>query len=341
MDRRRFLKYAAAGMALAGSALAGYEFDRWQSSGAPPTRSMTETQLVTQTLNKTVTQTVTKTTTEPLRTLNYYLSLLQAKGNDPYVRLANELTKLPELSNLNAASNESGSAIVKATRRIVEMVLGADQSGLAALESMLDEGIPNKRKFCTPLQAWLWIEIDGKHFNPLDNYSLWNLLAAAWLNTSTSNSFNSNRWSYAEAKDRVNSPELVNWFINHYLTFDWPRDQVHPQGPRTTYEVRRGVCRHAAYLGWEFLTHNGYEAKSVTVLKAPGEGHGVTAAKLDDGIWIVVDFGVPGAALPLRGPFGSYDEVAQYVARELGFQKIAYIFVEDNYEFMQRNNDLE
>lgn len=36
MDRRRFLKYAAVGAAVLGSALAGYEFDRWQSAAVPP-----------------------------------------------------------------------------------------------------------------------------------------------------------------------------------------------------------------------------------------------------------------------------------------------------------------
>lgn len=52
MDRRRFLKYAAASVALAGSAVMGYEFDRWQRSLFPPsvsTRTSTETQTTTET----------------------------------------------------------------------------------------------------------------------------------------------------------------------------------------------------------------------------------------------------------------------------------------------------
>jgi hypothetical protein len=340
MDRRRFLKYAGLCVAVAGSALAGYEFDEWQASQVPAqtrTVSETTTETLSQTLNETVTQTITETTTELLHSLNYYLSLLEAKGVDPYVRLAKELRKLPELSNLNAASNELDLVVLRATGTIVETVLGADQSGLTALESMLDEGIPNRRKFCTPLQAWLWIAIDGKDFNPLENYSLENLLTAAWLNTSTSNRLYSNRWSYAEAKDRVNSPELVNWFVFHYLTFDMVRDSVHPQDDVVTYQVRFGVCRHAAYVATAFLTHNGYEAKDVTFICARNEGHSVSAARLSDGIWVVVDF--RGEYLPMQGPFKSYTDVAYYIRDSFGWKTTYAIYVEDNYQIMERNND--
>jgi murein DD-endopeptidase MepM/ murein hydrolase activator NlpD len=63
MDRRRFLKYAAVGAAMAGSALAGYELDRWQNSLVPP-------QVSTTTL--TTTQTLTQTTTETVRLASLY-----------------------------------------------------------------------------------------------------------------------------------------------------------------------------------------------------------------------------------------------------------------------------
>jgi len=56
MDRRRFLKYAAVGAAVAGSALAGYEFDRWQTSLERPsvtTRTVTEFQTLSETITET------------------------------------------------------------------------------------------------------------------------------------------------------------------------------------------------------------------------------------------------------------------------------------------------
>jgi hypothetical protein len=61
MDRRRFLKYAAAGAAVIGSGVAGYELDRWQTSLVSPqvtkTQTLTETTAVTQTLIQTTTET--------------------------------------------------------------------------------------------------------------------------------------------------------------------------------------------------------------------------------------------------------------------------------------------
>lgn len=61
MNRRRFLKYAAAGATVAGSTLAGYEFDRWQTSLSPPSIS---TRPVTESVTgPTVTREVTTTQT--------------------------------------------------------------------------------------------------------------------------------------------------------------------------------------------------------------------------------------------------------------------------------------
>jgi murein DD-endopeptidase MepM/ murein hydrolase activator NlpD len=54
LNRRKFLKYSAAGVAIAGSALAGYELNRWQTALVPSSVS-------------TVTQTLLETTTETLR----------------------------------------------------------------------------------------------------------------------------------------------------------------------------------------------------------------------------------------------------------------------------------
>ena len=263
---------------------------------------------------------------------------LESTGAELNIQLAKELRKLPDLSNALTTTKNVDMRMAEAVESMVTVVLRADDSQRYAITKMLNEGIPSKRKFCTPLQAWLWVAYDRKDYNPLLSYSLDSLLYDAWLRTTTSNGFNSNRWSYEEAKDRVNSPEIVNWFVFHYLTFDMQRDSVHPQNDEITYRVRRGVCRHAAYLATEFLTHNGYEAKDVTFLWARGKGHGVSAVKLDDGIWIVVDF--RGRYLPMQGPFKSYMEVAYSIRDSYGWKTTYRIFIEDNYEIMERNNDL-
>lgn len=299
------------------------------TSTSSPTTSAAET---TVWLNMSATQPV-----------SYYLSLLESNGTQPYVQLAKELQKLPDLSNTMTTTKNVDVRMAEAVGSMVSVALRADDSERYAISKMLNEGIPDKRKFCTPLQAWLWAAYDKKGYNPLLDYSLDSLLYDAWLRTTTSNGFNSSRWSYEEARDRVNSPELVNWFINHYLTYDSSRNEVHPQDARKTYETRRGVCRHAAYIGTEFLTHNGYQAMDVSTLWAPGQGHGVSTVKLDDGIWIVVDFRESSAKhpLPVTGPFKTYSDVAEYLTKGSGYSTLLKFFVETNYECMERNNDLD
>ncbi|MCJ7505488.1 transglutaminase-like domain-containing protein [Candidatus Bathyarchaeota archaeon] len=310
----------------------------WQQFAPKPTppTTMTITPAVT-TVSK------TQITTTEARPANYYLSLLESNSSEPYVQLAKELRKLPELSNtteLNIVDSKTSGAV----ESIVTVVLKADRSELIALGKILNEGIPSRRKLCAPLQAWLWVAYDVKvydhlrDYNPLKSYSLGSLLNQAWRRSTTSNGYNSTRWSYEEARERVNSPELVNWFIFDYLVFDMARDNVHPQGPKKTYETRRGVCRHAAYVATEFLTYNGYEAKDVTYLWADGQGHSVSAVKLDDGIWLAVDF--RGRNLPMKGPFKTYIDVAYYIANSYGWTTMYRIFVEDNYQIMERNSDL-
>jgi len=304
-----------------------------------PTATVTSLSLPSSTISSTSAQTSTPMVTTAA-SISESLFRLESSGNALNIQFARELRKLPDLSNAISATKNVDTRMAEAVESMVNVVLSADDSQRNAIGMMLKEGIPEKRKFCTPLQAWLWVAYDIPDYNPLTGYSLDSLLYDAWLGTTTSNRFNSSRWTYAEAKDRVNSPEIVNWFIFQYLTFDMARGSVHPQNDEITYKVRRGVCRHAAYLATEFLTHNGYEAKDVTFSPARNQGHTVGAVKLGDGIWVVVDFRCTACYLPMQGPFGSYMDVAHYVADSLGYKTTFFIGIEDNYEIMERNNDL-
>lgn len=68
MDRRRFLRYGALGIALAGSVVVGYEYNKWQTSLLAP-QVFTSTVMKTRTLLSTVTEnrTLTETTTETVQ----------------------------------------------------------------------------------------------------------------------------------------------------------------------------------------------------------------------------------------------------------------------------------
>jgi tetratricopeptide (TPR) repeat protein len=260
-------------------------------------------------------------------------------AGEPDTDMARELSKLPDLQGLY------DDVLVKAGENIIcdSLLSGQKEKAQTMISAMLNEGIKEKRKYCSPAQAWLWDakdEIFDPTNNPLLTFStVSDFVLDSWRNSSTSRNYTSERWtSYEEARDRVNSPALVNGFIFDYLTFDIGRDTIHPQGPRLTYKVRKGDCRHACYISTDFLTSNGYDSKNITVLWALNQGHSVSTVMLNDGIWLVVDF--RGRYLPMKGPFKTYDDIIDYVAASYGWT-IYKSYIEDNSQLEQRNNDSE
>lgn len=268
--------------------------------------------------------------------ITYLTQLDKSYSNNP--EAVEELTRLPDLIDVDERD-------LAAVDDILFLVDESKDKAVyqKAFASILSEGIRGKIRYYSPLEALLWIAYDQDFHrnNPLQGYSLERLMHEGWRQSSTSKKYLSDRWKkYDEAMDRVNSPKLVNMFINDYLTYDWSRMDVHPQGPRLTYAVRRGVCRHAAYISTDFLSNNGYvdSAKNVTVIWGPNEGHTVSTVELGDDIWIVVDF--RDTDLPMKGPFKFYRDVELYLAQSFG-KKISESYVESNYATIRRNNDLE
>ncbi len=91
--------------------------------------------------------------------------------------LAEELGKLPELQD--GISEEETDALGK----IVELYIDNPKAFDKAFEQMYQVGIPEVRKYCTPLQALYWLAEDGKIdelHSQMDNYSLRNLLDSSW-----------------------------------------------------------------------------------------------------------------------------------------------------------------
>lgn len=91
--------------------------------------------------------------------------------------LAEELSKLPEI--LDAISPSEASALEK----IAEIYHGNPEQFDKAFGEMYQEGLPEVRKYCSPLQALFWLAEDGElnnENNPLIDYSLDKLLYMAW-----------------------------------------------------------------------------------------------------------------------------------------------------------------
>lgn len=91
--------------------------------------------------------------------------------------LAMELAKLPELKNNISKKDVESLKNILALYEIDPIVFNE------AFDQMYKEGIPKIRKFCTPLQALLWLSGKvqfSKQENPLLNYDWDSLLNKAW-----------------------------------------------------------------------------------------------------------------------------------------------------------------
>ncbi len=91
--------------------------------------------------------------------------------------LALELAKLPELKRTISIKE------VESLKNILKLYEIDPLAFNSAFDKMYKEGIPEIRKFCTPLQALFWLSGKvqfSKQNNPLLNYDLEDLLNRAW-----------------------------------------------------------------------------------------------------------------------------------------------------------------
>jgi hypothetical protein len=90
--------------------------------------------------------------------------------------LAQEIAKLPEIKN--GISKTDATALEKLCSLYAENPESFD----AAFKQMYQIGIPEIRKYCSPLQAVFWLALDGKlEAEIITEYSLHALLSKAWI----------------------------------------------------------------------------------------------------------------------------------------------------------------
>ena len=168
--------------------------------------------------------------------------------------LLDELGRLPDLKEIDDRDLE-------AIEDIAELALNPKYG--EAFESMLDEGIKGKRKYCTPLEALLWVgydrELEG--YYALRPYSLRRLIGDAWKHTTTSDEYNSERWQdFDEVVGRLNSPDLVSTYMQDNIEYqaEAPGQNIN-QRATTTFAKKAGDCEDHAMFATYMLRKNGYQ----------------------------------------------------------------------------------
>lgn len=220
-----------------------------------------------------------------------------------YPELFHELLKLPELEEIDEKDDE-------AIENIAQLAL--DASYRTAFEFILSEGIKDKREYCTPLQALLWVAYDRelRSYSSLRPYSLTKLISDAWKNTTTSKNYTSEKWqNFEEVVDRLNSSRLVSIYMMDNIVYDYEEAHARPHRfapPEDTFTRKKGICNEQARFALHCLLSNGYDYDDFEVNENAActlgididtwQGHDVCLFK-EGNAFYAIDNG------QLRGPF--------------------------------------
>lgn len=239
--------------------------------------------------------------------------------------LCDELIKLPDLKEIDDKDTEAIEDIA---------YLALNPKHREAFQSMLDEGIKDKRKYCASLEALLWIAYD-REFDGYDPVS--KLINDGWKNTTTSKNYTSEKWQdFDEVVDRLSSPELVTTYCIDNFPYDLTKwkaylatGQLQPMWPPLrTFSEKKGACMDQSAFAFHCLSQNGYSYDNFDVHKnhaacilhaspSPMEGGHFTCLYIQDGEFYIIDAGTPYVR-GIKGPFKTIEEAADATCRNWG-----------------------
>ena len=240
-----------------------------------------------------------------------------------YPELVQELLKLPDLEEIEAKDDEAIEDIT---------YLALDPKYKTVFELMLNEGIKDKRKYCTPLEALLWIAYDREFngYNPLKDYSLQTLTSDAWGNTTTSENYASERWqSFNEVVDRLNSPDLVCKYIEEQFKFDNTIGIYH-QNASDIFNRKKGYCEGHGMFAAYCLGKSGFESY-ITTVRDGVEYHAGCLYKEGNKFYIIDS--IPNDIARKVGPFATIKEAAGALSRGFGWD--TYSLFDTNWTLIQ------
>jgi len=245
-----------------------------------------------------------------------YLYAELRKSGQPYVELADELQKLPELQKPSYNID-----LIKAIENIVSICL-IFETPKEDVQKLLDEGIKSQRKYCTPLQALLWLgerELWNGDYSPLNNYSAQSLLARAW-------DFSNENWkSFKVVADRLTFPKAIEMYMQRHFTYSYTRGES--EGTKSANDMfvgKKGACYDHAVFAAYCLKRNGYDAKGLSVGFKVNYGyfigHIVCVYKNpEDSMYYIID--VWGLTDKIYGPFNSVEGAAECACHGQGLRK--------------------
>jgi len=212
-----------------------------------------------------------------------------------YPQLVMDLGKLPELQDGISADEAS------TLKQITELYKKNPIAFYEIFLEMYEVGLPNTRKYCSPLQALFWLVEDGKIFTAkkiLENYSLEYLLEEAW-------EFNDwERWNdFNRVVDRLNAPKLFVFYMNADNRYKWDLMFGHLQNPEKTIKSRKGDCLAFAAAAHYSLSRAGVKGYFLSMDYFNTSGHSVYVQVINKELWTIDN------TRGIDGPFQSDKEI--------------------------------
>lgn len=204
--------------------------------------------------------------------------------------LALEVGKLPEFQG------KIGESQVQALTKFINLIANASQTEKANLAEFMKVGLPDVRRYCTPLQAIFWL-LEKKDYNlekrsplrcnwPSSRMCLNDLLSEAW------DFSEKDRWNdYTTVIERLNAPELVDYYERARFIYVFRPD--HTGQPLWLFKTNRGQCADVTAFTIDCLRRAGYKAYDYHVPSPSGyQYHHVTLFEMG-GREYIMDNGRP------------------------------------------------
>jgi predicted transglutaminase-like cysteine proteinase len=272
------------------------------------------------------------------------------KSSETFSDVGDELEKLPEVGE---ALDKNDMSTNESIEDIVYSILLAKNPGLVRknLDIMLNEGIPYKRKYCTPLQALEWHYVDNEpdKDNPLEksDFNLRYFIENVWESSRVSNYYHSERWkNFDEVVDRLNSIDLVSIYMKSNIRY---KSDIELYGMENynasaleTFMNKGGDCEDHAMFALYSLIKNGYyydnfesyNTNAACILdvqwgkigKPVALGHAVCLYKLDNLFYYLDNCGYK------NGPFHTIEDTVN----EINPSWKLYQFINENWRITKK-----
>ncbi len=242
--------------------------------------------------------------------IDYFQSELDKSGQ-PFNELAEELDKIPEIAGTEKYPVNKID-VVKGVENLTYLALLCD-TPKENIVAMLNEGYPNVRKYCTPLQALIWLgknELFNKENNPINPYDVEKLMPRVWFTSDEP----PNTWEdFNVVTDRLNFPEAVSLYM--FRNIDYSRylsqgDNIDMIIVGRVFNGKRGNCADQAQFSAYCLKKNGYYARPFVDSTLKPTTHVACLFRDKDGIFYVHDPTMKESRRnPIYGPFSSESSV--------------------------------